>query len=108
VVAGVALTAALWSPSETTVVTPVDTPKHDDSRNDTAGQALATLVITVDAPAVITVDGVTEPLGTEATVQVKPGVEHVVKVQRPGHSVHTVHVPAPAANEKLPINVKVR
>jgi len=109
VVGGIALTAALWSPSEATTPTPTPIPKHDDPvSHDSPGVELATLVITVDAPAVITVDGITEPLGTEATVRVKPGVEHVVKVQRPGHAIHTVHVPAPAANEKLPINVKVR
>jgi serine/threonine-protein kinase len=111
VVAGIALTAALWSPSEATP--PGPTPDHpgkkDDPPHDTPpGAAVATLVITTDAPAVISVDGISEPLGTTATVKVKPGVDHVVKVQRPGHEVHTVHVPAPAANEQLPINVKVR
>jgi hypothetical protein len=69
---------------------------------------VATLVIAVDAPASITVDGKAQPPGDTATVEVAAGVEHVETVQRPGHSVRKLHVPALAPGEhmRLPFNVR--
>jgi hypothetical protein len=40
-------------------------------------------------------------------VEVKAGVEHVITYQRPGHSLHTVHIPALAADEHRPITLTV-
>jgi serine/threonine-protein kinase len=68
----------------------------------------ATLLIKVDAPANITVDGQVQPMGDNATVNVQPGVQHVVTVQRPGHSVRKLHVPALAPGEHMPLKFSVR
>jgi hypothetical protein len=62
----------------------------------------------VDAPANITVDGQVQPMGESATVNVQPGVEHVVTVQRPGHSIRKLHVPALAPGEHMPLKFSVR
>jgi hypothetical protein len=72
---------------------------------------VATIQITVDAPARIAVDGkpqVRGGLATAATVEVEPGVEHLVTVQRPGHSVRRLHVPALAPGERMPLKFSVR
>ncbi|HEY2745281.1 MAG TPA: protein kinase [Polyangia bacterium] len=68
----------------------------------------ATLVIRVDAPATIAVDGQAQPPGDSATVNVQPGVEHVVTVQRPGHTMRRLHVPALAPGENMPLKFSVR
>jgi len=68
----------------------------------------ATLVIRVDAPASITVDGQAQPMGDHATVNVQPGVEHIVTVQRPGHSMRKLHVPSLAPGESMPLKFSVR
>jgi serine/threonine-protein kinase len=68
----------------------------------------ATLAITADAPANISVDGAAQPFGREATVEVRVGVQHVVTAQRPGHSVHKLTVPSPSPGERLPINFKLK
>ena len=105
VVAAIGLTVAFWPTSASSTVPSVPlaaTPLP------AAAPKPATLVITTDAPAVISVDGNPAPLGRSSTVQVKPGVEHVVTVRRPGHSLHTVHVPILAPGEQLPLQVQVR
>jgi hypothetical protein len=73
-----------------------------------AAAAPATLVITVDAPAIIAVDGHVWPLGRSATVAVQSGVPHLVTARRPGHSLHTLHVPAPRPGERLPLTLSLR
>ncbi|HEX8953113.1 MAG TPA: hypothetical protein VF945_14765, partial [Polyangia bacterium] len=73
-----------------------------------ASASFATLLIKVDAPANIAVDGQAQPLGESATVNVQPGIEHVVTVQRPGHSVRRLHVPALAPGERMPLKFSVR
>jgi hypothetical protein len=65
-------------------------------------------MIKVDAPANITVDGQVQPMGDSATVNVQPGVEHVVTVQRPGHSIRKLHVPALAPGEHMPLKFSVK
>ena len=70
--------------------------------------AAATLQIHVDAPANITVDGTPQPIGDSATVDVQPGVEHVVTVQRPGHTLRKLQVPALAPGERMPLTFSVR
>jgi hypothetical protein len=81
---------------------------HASPTGATARPSFATLVIRVDAPAHITVDGQAQPLGESATVNVQPGVQHVVTVQRPGHSVRRLHVPALAPGESMPLKFSVR
>jgi serine/threonine protein kinase len=68
----------------------------------------ATIEITLDQPAVIAVDGKAEPLSQQATVRVKPGVAHVVTVERAGKVVRTLNVPGMAPNEQLQLNVLLR
>jgi serine/threonine-protein kinase len=98
--AGLALGVALWPQGDPTpVAVAPETP---------APSKVATLVITTDAPAVISVDGKAQPLGSEATIEVKPGMEHIVTAQRPGSPVHTVHIPSLAAGERLPVSVKLK
>jgi len=92
------------SPTPTTV-TP--TPPLPPGLPSTAA-ITATLIISTDAPAIITVDGMAAPLGLSATVQVKPGVPHQVTAQRPGHSLHKLRVPVLAQGERRPVSISVR
>jgi hypothetical protein len=116
--AGIGLTVVLWPQKDPapevlptvapeTVPAPVPVPAPTPAPPPRP-PAEATLVISTDAPAVISVDGVAQPLGQSATVQVKPGVVHVVTAQRPGHSVHTIHVPILGRGERLPVTIKLR
>jgi tRNA A-37 threonylcarbamoyl transferase component Bud32 len=73
-----------------------------------AKPALAILQINVDAEANIAVDGQALPPGTAATVNVQPGVEHLVTVQRAGHTPRKLHVPALAPGERMPLTFSVR
>ena len=117
-VAGTALTAAFW-PSEA----PIDAAGSARPPTARAGDAtparrrpraapadLATLLITVDLPAVICVDGQASRSASRATVKVKSGIEHVVRVQRRGHSLRTPPrpgtdgEPAPAHQGQGPLN----
>jgi hypothetical protein len=98
-------TGATTVPTTTTTGTTA-TPTHGGG---TAARATyATLVIRVDAPAAIAVDGQAQPMGESATVNVQPGVEHIVTVQRPGHTVRRLHVPALAPGENMPLKFSVR
>ncbi|HWE31177.1 MAG TPA: protein kinase [Polyangia bacterium] len=125
-VAAVALTIAFWPAKDTSVVPPTGTSAATTSTTTSTtmtgtttanagtgtpsgGKAsYATLQIAVDAPANIAVDGQAQPMGESATVNVQPGVEHVVTVQRPGHSVRKLHVPALAPGEHMPLKFSVR
>jgi eukaryotic-like serine/threonine-protein kinase len=114
-VAAVALTVAFWPSKEpapltttTTTTTGGTTSTAPPASGAAARPTTATLVIKVDAPANIAVDGQAQRFGTSATVNVQPGVEHVVTVQRPGHSVRRLHVPALAAGEQMPLSFSVR
>jgi serine/threonine protein kinase len=119
-VAAVALTIALWPGKElptmpaTPAATPASTLTPAPTGTGTAAvtgapaKNYSTLVISVDAPANIAVDGQMQPMGESATVNVQPGVEHVVTVQRPGHSVRRLHVPALAPGEHMPLKFSVR
>ncbi len=115
---GAVVLIALWPSSKEPAVPPATA-----SPSATAGPAAtgattgaaatvtngyATLVIKVDAPANIAVDGQAQPMGDSATVNVQPGVEHVVTVQRPGHSIRRLHVPALAPGEHMPLKFSVR
>ena len=66
----------------------------------------AMLFIRVYVPATIAVDGQVSAMGDDC--QVQPGVEHVVTVQRPGHSVRRLHVLVLALGEKLQPEFSVR
>jgi hypothetical protein len=68
----------------------------------------ATLDITLDIPAMISVDGTEQAIGQRATVPVKAGVEHVVTVARAGTVVRTLHVPGLKPNERMPLSVTIR
>jgi hypothetical protein len=68
----------------------------------------ATLDITLDIPAMISVDGTEQAIGQRATVPVKAGVEHVVTVARAGNVVRTLHVPGLKPNERMPLSVNIR
>ena len=117
-VAAVALTVAFWPAKEPHAAadaapTIADGARRAARRRRRAGASgarptFATLQIHVDAPANIAVDGQAQPLGDSATVNVQPGVEHVVTVQRPGHSLRKLHVPALAAGEHMPLTFSVR
>ncbi len=131
-VAAVALTIALWPSKDSSSNAPSSTPPTDNAPTGSAptGTApsgatptatpvhatgggagkstYATLVIRVDAPAAIAVDGQAQPMGESATVNVQPGVEHIVTVQRPGHSQRRLHVPALAPGESMPLKFSVR
>ena len=79
-------------------------PKPGDAQG-----AMATLSITTDATAVITVDGVAEPPSHAVTVKVKAGVPHVVLAQRAGHhTTKTIRVPSLLPNENLQIKISVK
>jgi eukaryotic-like serine/threonine-protein kinase len=109
-VAAVALTIAFWPAKDapsTTTTTPTTTPTSTPA-NTGAGKNYSTLVISVDAPASIAVDGQMQPMGESATVNVQPGVEHIVTVQRPGHAIRRLHVPALAPGEHMPLKFSVR
>jgi serine/threonine-protein kinase len=69
---------------------------------------VATLEINLDQPAVVSVDGKAEPITQKATVKVKPGVAHVVTVERDGKVVRTLNVPGMQPNEQLQLNVIVK
>jgi hypothetical protein len=69
---------------------------------------IATLEINLDQPAVIAVDGHAEPAAQRASFKVKPGVAHVVTVERDGKIVRTLNVPGMAPNEQLQLNVILR
>jgi serine/threonine protein kinase len=105
-VAAVALTVVFWPTAAPTTTPPLTTTTT--TTTTTSPETLATLKIVVDAPATIAVDGKPEPPGVAATVNVQPGVEHVVTVQRPGHSVRKLHVPALAPGEQMPLKFSVR
>ncbi|MDB4971464.1 MAG: serine/threonine protein kinase [Myxococcales bacterium] len=75
---------------------------------ESAKAAMAVLQISIDAPASITVDGQKQPPGTSATVDVLAGVDHVVTVQRAGHGLRKLHVPALAPGERMPLTFSVR
>ena len=116
-VAAVALTIALWpgkdqgassTTASTTATTTTTTTTTTTPPPSGAKATFATLQISVDAPANIAVDGEAQPMGESATVNVQPGVEHVVTVQRPGHSVRKLHVPALAPGEHMPLKFTVR
>jgi hypothetical protein len=68
----------------------------------------AVLEISVDAPAVIAVDGKEAAQGMRATVNVRAGVEHTVTVRRSGDAPRTLKVPRLAADEHLPLTVNLR
>jgi hypothetical protein len=109
-VAAVALTVVFW-PSKEVAQLPTlgaGATTAAPASGESGKPAPATLHISVDATATISVDGNAEPPGTAATVNVQPGVEHVVTVQRPGHSVRKLHVPALAPGEQMPLKFTVR
>ena len=112
-VAAVAL-IALWPSSKPPAAVPTVATNAVPSTAATGAatapttSSFATLQIHVDAPANIAVDGKQQPLADNATVNVQPGVEHVVTVQRPGHSVRRLHVPALAPGEHMPLKFSVR
>jgi serine/threonine protein kinase len=83
-------------------------PSAAEAPEPAVAAGTAMLVIHTDAPANITVDGKAQPLGTSATVSVQPGIEHVVTVQRPGHSLRRLHVPALAPGERMPLHFNLR
>jgi eukaryotic-like serine/threonine-protein kinase len=120
-VAAVALTIVFWPSKEpagsaaTTATAATGTTATGPTATGTTATApsgvkatYATLQINVDAPANIAVDGQAQPMGESATVNVQPGVEHVVTVQRPGHSLRRLHVPALAPGEHMPLKFTVR
>jgi serine/threonine protein kinase len=112
-VAAVALTIAFWPAkdpiaSATPLGTTGATTATTGGAPSVAKATYATLQINVDAPANIAVDGQAQPMGDSATVNVQPGIEHVVTVQRPGHSVRKLHVPALAPGEHMPLKFTVR
>ena len=111
-VAAVALIALWPSSKEPTVAVPATTASGTAMTPTAPAPSekatFATLLIKVDAPANIAVDGQAQPMGDSATVNVQPGVEHVVTVQRPGHSVRKLHVPALAPGEHMPLKFSVR
>ncbi len=110
-VAAVALTIAFWPAKEVPGTTPTTTTTTNTSTavpTGTSAKNYSTLVINVDAPASIAVDGQMQPMGESATVNVQPGVEHVVTVQRPGHAIRRLHVPALAPGEHMPLKFSVR
>jgi eukaryotic-like serine/threonine-protein kinase len=115
IVTAVTLAVLLWPSSSTPQPTPVTLPTAPDTTPSSGGGArepsgastLATLDITLDKDAIISVDGNSEPLGRHAVVQVQPGVVHTVSVQRAGHAAHKFHIAAPAANERMPVSLKV-
>jgi serine/threonine protein kinase len=120
-VAAVALTVAFW-PAKEPLPLPATSSAPTTATNGVATNGatattpggggvrptFATLQIHVDAPANIAVDGQAQPLGDSATVNVQPGVEHVVTVQRPGHPPRKLHVPALSAGEHMPLTFSVR
>ena len=69
---------------------------------------MATLDINLDQPAVIAVDGRAQPLAERASVQVKPGVAHVVTVERNGKLLRSINIPSMAPNEQQQVNVIIR
>ena len=75
-----------------------------------AAQRTATVVVTTDAPAVISIDGTarTGDLTREATLEVSPDVAHTVGAQRPGHSLHTMKVQPLKPGEQFPVTIKLR
>ena len=112
-VAAIALTIAFWPAKDSSsTIPPTIAPATGTATTPTAPSGakvtFATLQISVDAPANIAVDGQAQPMGENATVNVQPGVEHVVTVQRPGHSVRKLHVPALAPGEHMPLKFTVR
>jgi len=123
VAGGGALTVVLWPEKPPTVaptvlappvVTVPDPPRHPappppaPSRPSAPAKTTATLAVTTDMPAHITVDGAAQPFGRSATVEVRAGEPHVVTAQRPGHSVRRVNVPAPDAGARVPVAVKLK
>src|SRR5207244_1815528 len=102
----VALTLALWpstppaaepqpAPTQTGATTPTGAAVTPPAKSPaTAKPGMAMLQISVDAIADITVDGQAQPPGLSATVNVQPGVEHVVTVQRSGRPLRKLQVPA--------------
>jgi hypothetical protein len=82
------------------VITAVAWPK--------AAPAMSTLVINLDQPAVIAVDGKEEPPAQQATVAVQPGKSHVVTVLRAGKVVRTINIPGMAPGEQQQFNVILR
>jgi hypothetical protein len=89
---------------------PSSQPVEPQPATDTtaAPATYATLIIHVDTSAVVTIDGKAEPPGTTATVRVQPGVEHIITVQSPGHSLRRLHVPALSPGEQMPLHFNVR
>jgi hypothetical protein len=99
-VAAVALTIGLWPAPES--------PGTAAGAPTGTAAAPATLIIDLDAPGDIAVDGKSQPRGQSATVTVQPGVEHEVTVQSPGHAARRLHVPALAPGERMPLRVSLR
>jgi serine/threonine protein kinase len=69
---------------------------------------VATLDINLDQPAVIAVDGKAQPPAQRLTVQVTPGVAHVVTVERDGKVLRTINIPTMQPNEEQQVNVIIR
>jgi hypothetical protein len=118
VAAGGALTVVLWPQSEpsstpTIIAPPVVSvpdppPPSKAALPSTAPAKRATLRISTDLPANITVDGAPQPFGRSAEVEVTAGEPHVVTAQRPGHSMHKLNVPAPSGGDRVPVEIKLK
>jgi len=115
----ITLIIVLWpSHHDVPLVLPVDDKVDKDPKPDEPqlklkpkpkGEQTATLSITTDVTAIITVDGVAEPPSHSVTIKVKSGVPHVVLAQRAGHHTSkTVRVPALLPNENLQIKISVK
>jgi serine/threonine protein kinase len=107
------LTIALWPTGPSLPV--VSLPALDASlsafsaveHHDLAAQS-ATLDIIADAPATITVDGLKQPFGSSALVQVSTQGEHTIIAERPGHPPTAQKVSGLAPGEKRPIKLSVK
>jgi hypothetical protein len=130
-VGAIALAVALWpsaepaaqpsqptptqpTPSQPTPTQPTQPPSQSQPTPTTQSPAQppgantqATLIIDLDAPGDIAVDGKPQARGQSATVNVQPGVEHEVTVQRAGHAARRLHVPALSPGEHMPLRVKL-
>jgi hypothetical protein len=124
IVTAVTLTIVLWPSSggsgKTVVLPTPDTPTTPDTpvtptQQDEPKLPLkvkpkdATLNISCDTVAVISVDGEAQPAAKSVDVKVKPNVAHVITATRPGHhTVKTIRVQPLNPGESLPIKISVK
>jgi hypothetical protein len=116
VAAGAALTVVFWPRHEEpppvlaqAAVTPT-TPPPEPPAPETHKPRTATVVVTTDAPAMISIDGTarTGDLTQSATLEIMPGVPHTVSAQRPGHATQALKLEPLAPGEQLPVSLKLK